>query len=220
MSQYMAELNLTDRAVLIVGGGQVARRKLNGLAECGARITVAAPQIDAGIQQQAAAWGGTLRRIPFHETLLNAAPRWTLVFAATGEAALNRRIAALCNQRALLCNCADGAEESGFRVPAVIRDDPIMAAVSTGGASPALSRALKEHFQENLQPGWAELARLFGAQREAVKQALPEDAARYRFWRETALAARDRLTHAPQENARWLQQRLQAAQQDADANRA
>ena len=208
MPHYMAELLLKERPVLVIGGGQVARRKLTGLLTCGARITVVAPELDP----QVAAWIQqgrlSLRQERFTPPLLALTPRPVLVFAVTGSAEKNRAIAHLCAQQGLLCNSADDATVSGFLVPAVVRRGPVAVAVGTEGQSPALSRLLKERIESWLEPGWQDLALLFGYMRAEVKNRIPKTASRRNFWREISLAADRENRFAAGDNETWFRHRL------------
>ncbi|MBF0462937.1 MAG: bifunctional precorrin-2 dehydrogenase/sirohydrochlorin ferrochelatase [Magnetococcales bacterium] len=208
MVGYMTEMVLTNRPVLCVGGGQVARRKLAGLLPCGPQITVVAPELHPEIGQMVRAGQVRHRAESFAPALLEETPRPVLVFAVTGEAALNREIARQAAQRGLWCNAADDPASSGFLVPAVVRRGPVVVAVSTGGLSPALARLLKERLNVWLEPGWGSLAVLFGAMRERVKQCFADPAARQSFWRETCLAVVRERRFEQGGNDRWLEARL------------
>nr|CRH07802.1 putative precorrin-2 dehydrogenase [Candidatus Magnetococcus massalia] len=216
MTHYMAELALTGQPVLVVGGGKVARRKLTGLLQTGARITVIAPQVCEAIkqldQQEQIAW----QMDHFSADLLDGQqpgqPHWRLVFAATGEAPLNRQIATLCAAKGLLCNSADGTTENGFHVPAMVRQGPITIGVATGGLSPALSRILKSRVEAALEPGWGGLVTLFGAMRDEVKRRLPQAQSRYTFWRQIALDAEAQQRFESTDNRNWFNKQLNAAE--------
>ncbi|MBF0099162.1 MAG: bifunctional precorrin-2 dehydrogenase/sirohydrochlorin ferrochelatase [Magnetococcales bacterium] len=211
----MTELILTNRKVLCIGGGQVAWRKVAGLAECGARIMVVAPQLHPELARWQAEGRLFYRADSFQEALLDEAPRPALVFAATGEEGLNRRIAHLAAARDLWCNSADDPACSGFLVPAVVRRGAVTVAATTGGLSPALSRLLKERLDRLLEPGWGQVAQLFGAWRQRVKVSLVDAAHRQQFWRQTCLALEEenRLQRS-QDNESWLEERLQRAIDD------
>ncbi|WP_193771181.1 precorrin-2 dehydrogenase/sirohydrochlorin ferrochelatase family protein [Candidatus Magnetaquicoccus inordinatus] len=211
MVGYMTELLLTDRVVLCIGGGQVAWRKVQGLTGCGAQVTVLAPQLHPELAALQAQGGIRHRQEWFQEAVLDEQPRPHLLFAATGEEALNRQIAALAAQRSILCNSADDPGSSSFLVPAVVRRGAVTVAVTTGGMSPALSRLLKERLEGFLEPGWGALAQLFGACREQVKRRITDATARQHFWRQTCLAVEREQRYQSTDNQEWLEQRLQQA---------
>ena len=212
MSHYMAELVLAGRPVLMIGGGRVAVRKLQGLAGCAAQVTVVAPELDEELANLVALGRARHLRGSFHPGLLDRAPRPFLVFAVTSRAGLNQEIARLCAERGLLCNSADNPRASGFLVPAVVRQGPVSWAVSTAGRSPALSRLLKERLLEWLEPGWGALAEAFGAIRPRVQASIVDVEKRRLFWREASLAvARERRFEQEEGNEAWLAERLRRA---------
>ncbi len=208
MPHYMAELILTNREVLLIGGGSVAKRKLSGLLTCEANVLIISPRLDPEIahwvQQKKVRHSKTV----FNPEMLDARPGYALVFAATGEAATNRMIAGLCAQRGILCNSADDPGVSGFLVPAMVRRGPVTIGVGTQGASPALSRLLKERIDAWLEPGWGELARLFGAMRQEVKERIGVIKQRQDFWRDTALAVEREERFKKSDNRKWFEERL------------
>jgi precorrin-2 dehydrogenase/sirohydrochlorin ferrochelatase len=91
----------------------------------------------------------------------------SLVFAATGDAGENARIARLCRERGILCNCASAPDLCDFLVPAVERIPPLEATISTGGASPALAARLRRELGRWLAPR-ARMAELMGRIRPLV----------------------------------------------------
>jgi precorrin-2 dehydrogenase len=160
---YMACLDLEGRSCLVVGGGPVALEKASGLLDCGAPVTVVAPQL-----------AGELRDLPVelierrYET--SDLDGRFLVIAATSDTELNRRVHADAEARALLCNVADVPELCSFILPAVYRRDPIAIAVSTGGASPALAQRIRSEIAAVVGPEHAELARTLQALRPWAKE--------------------------------------------------
>ncbi|MBF0176754.1 MAG: bifunctional precorrin-2 dehydrogenase/sirohydrochlorin ferrochelatase [Magnetococcales bacterium] len=210
MTHYMAELILADRPVLLVGGGKVARRKLEGLLACGARVRVIAPELDPWISSRL---GGALEHVaePFDPAHLSKDEPPVLVFAATRDARLNREIARLCRERGLLCNSADDPGVSGFLVAAVVRRGPVVVGVGSGGLSPALSRLLKERLDRWLESGWGEVALLFGSKRDLVKGTLTDASQRQRFWRDAVLAVEREGRCDRTDNAPWFLARLEEA---------
>jgi precorrin-2 dehydrogenase/sirohydrochlorin ferrochelatase len=150
-SYYMACIDLTGRAVLIVGGGNVALEKIEGLLTAGAAVTVVAPQI----LPEVADLDVTLVRRGYRSDDLDGK---FLVVAATATTSVNRRVFRDAEACALLCNVVDVPELCSFILPAVHRHEPIAVAVSTGGASPALAQHLRDQIATVVRPEHAELA--------------------------------------------------------------
>jgi precorrin-2 dehydrogenase/sirohydrochlorin ferrochelatase len=144
---YPLFLDIEGRRVVIAGGGKVALRKAQGLAEAGARITAVAPRFDAGFE------GLPVERIEraFQESDTVGA---MLVFAATDSRDVNHRIAELAKERGIPANIADAPEECGFIVPARIRRGDVQIAVSTGGTDPSRAASLRRKLEE-----WLDLMR-------------------------------------------------------------
>ena len=211
MSHYMVELRLEGRPTLVVGGGQVARRKIAGALRCGARVTVLSPETEPWIQEQVETGRAHHIQEAFSVAHLEATPRPILVFAATSSKALNREIAYLCTKRGLLCNSADDPKVSSFLVSAMVRRSPIVIGVGTEGHSPALSRLIKERIERWLEPGWGELARAFGEKRPLVKKLFADSESRARFWREACLAVEQEARYAKKSgHGTWLRNRIKA----------
>ncbi|MBF0421792.1 MAG: bifunctional precorrin-2 dehydrogenase/sirohydrochlorin ferrochelatase [Magnetococcales bacterium] len=211
MHYYMAELNLTGRLVWVAGGGVVATRKIRGLLETGAQVMVMAPEFHADICQWQAEGRLQVCAGEFDERELDREVRPALVFAATGAAQRNRQIAAYCRERGIWCNSADDPEVSGFLVPAVVRRGALTVAVGTQGASPALSRLLKERIEHWLEPGWQGLVEVFGAMRAEVVRRLADVSERRHFWRNTALLAERERRYDHGDAKIWFMERLDAA---------
>ena len=147
----MACLDLTGRSCLVVGGGRVGLDKAQGLLECGALVTVVAPQASPEVQALAAEW-----RAREYETA--DLEGHLIVTAATDIRALNERVAGDAAQRGMLCNVVDQPDLCTFILPAVHRNGPIAVAISTGGASPALAQWLRAKIAEVVGPEHARIA--------------------------------------------------------------
>ncbi len=173
---YMACLDLEGRSCLVVGAGPVGLEKATGLVECGARVTVVAPQAVAGLAELDVEW------LPHAYRASDLAGRF-LVVAATSDTALNRRVFADAERRGLLCNVADVPELCSFILPAVHREGPIAVAVSTGGASPALAQLLRDRIAAQIGPETARLAHRLEALRPWAKRRYPTYEARRDFFR-------------------------------------
>jgi precorrin-2 dehydrogenase/sirohydrochlorin ferrochelatase len=162
---YMACLDLEGRDVLVVGGGAVALEKVDGLLASGARITVVAPAIRAELRTLPLA---CVER-PFRPSDLDGRH---LVIAATSDDAVNDAVFHECERRRLFCNTVDDPDRCSVILPAVHREGPIAIAVSTGGASPALAKRIRDEAAALVGPHHAELARQLRARRPWAKQAL------------------------------------------------
>jgi siroheme synthase-like protein len=172
---YMACLDLEDRPCLVVGGGAVGFEKARGLLECGATVTVVAPEIEPDLQLLAIRW----RRKRYEAADLAGS---FLVVAATPDRAVNRRVFEDAEARSLLCNVADDAELCSFILPAVYRRDPIALAVSTGGASPALAKRLRDELGGQIDERHVELAWRLRELRPWVRAQYPSYAERRDFF--------------------------------------
>jgi siroheme synthase-like protein len=143
---YPIFLDVEGRAVLVVGGGNVAMRKARGLLEAGARVTVVAPVIAPAFENLRL----TLLARPFEDTDLEGAH---LVFAATNSREVNRRIGLLARERGIPANIADAPAECGFIVPARINREGLQVAISTGGDDPARAAKMRQRLEEWLDRG-------------------------------------------------------------------
>ncbi|MCR4399960.1 MAG: bifunctional precorrin-2 dehydrogenase/sirohydrochlorin ferrochelatase [Syntrophomonadaceae bacterium] len=170
-------LDLEGQACLVVGGGAVARRKVQGLVACGARVTVVSPAVEPGLQRMAQAGEITWRRRGFEDADLEDV---TLVFSCTDQEELNERIAYLCKQKRILVNVVDDPPRCSFVVPSVLRRRSLAVAVSTEGKSPLFARVLREHLERLITPAYGEYVDLLGEARERVKAAFPHDIERRR----------------------------------------
>jgi precorrin-2 dehydrogenase/sirohydrochlorin ferrochelatase len=160
---YMACLDLEGRSVLVVGGGRIALEKLTGLLECGADVTVVAPAVLPEVRELPVRW------LPRRYERDDLAGRY-LVVAATQIESLNASVARDAARRSLLCNVVDDPDKCTVILPAIHRDGPIAIAVSTGGASPALAKRLRDQFAEQIGPRTVEVARQLRARRPWAKQ--------------------------------------------------
>jgi siroheme synthase-like protein len=163
---YMACLDLRGRRCVVVGGGSVGLEKTKGLLACGAEVTVVSPELHAEL----AALDVTVHRRRYRRGDLRGA---FLVIAATSDRAVNERVHRDAEARAMLCNVADVPDLCNFILPAVHREGPIAVAVSTGGASPALAKRIRDDVAASLTPRHAELAERLAALRPWAKERYP-----------------------------------------------
>jgi len=148
---YPVFLDLRGRRCLVVGGGEVAVRKVKGLLEVGARVTVIAPDIipmPAGSR--------VLRRAFRASDVCDMA----LVIAATNNPETNRKIAYEARRRYIWVNVVDDQDTGSVILPAVVKRGSLRMAISTGGASPLLACRLKEQLENQFGEEYGRLVNL------------------------------------------------------------
>ena len=171
---YPLFVKLDGRRALVVGGGHVAARKVEGLRGRGAQVQVVAPELCAELREQAeqATISVTLR--DFREPDLEGA---FLVIAATDDTAVNGRVFAEAERRGVLCNVVDVPELCSFIVPSVMSRGDLTVAVSTGGLSPSTAKLVRERLEDSLGPEYDSYLELMASLRPRVKRryATPEE---------------------------------------------
>ncbi|MHC4480988.1 MAG: precorrin-2 dehydrogenase/sirohydrochlorin ferrochelatase family protein [Planctomycetota bacterium] len=172
---YPIFADLSDRPVLVVGGGQVAARKVKGLLESGAAVSVVAPQLCAKLEELACRDGADVQRREFAPSDLDG--KW-LVVAATDDAALNEAICRKAVRRRIFCNAVDQPDACSFHVPAVARRGLLQLAISTGGASPALARRIRQRLEQQFGPAYEPLLEALTDLRRHVQRRYPGSQAR------------------------------------------
>ena len=179
MNYFPVFFDLTGQRVLIVGGGEVALRKVTLLERTGALITLVAPDIAPELLERGAAGTLKLARREFAPDDLEDV---RLVIVATSRRAVNRWIANLSEARNIPVNVVDDREASRFIVPAIIDRDPVLVAISTGGTSPVLARRLRERLEALIPARIGELASWLKALRRTTRRKLRDTDERRRFF--------------------------------------
>ena len=172
-------LNLAQRRVLVVGGGQPALRKVRLALSAGADVTLVAPTVVAELAALAAQGDIGLRRRRFAPGDLGGA---ALVFSATGLAEVDAHVAELARAAGLQVNAVDRPAVSTFIMPSIVDRDPVTIAISSGGAAPLLVRRLRAELEARLPAALGRLARFAGSFRSAVMANIHDPLARLRFW--------------------------------------
>ena len=175
MEHFPIFLGLKGRPVLVVGGGEAAARKLRLLQKAGAVVTVVAPRVLPEIEESPA----LLRRRGF---VAGDVSGQIIVFAATKIPEVDDRVAEAAKSKGLPWNVVDRVEASSFILPAIVERDPVVIAISSAGAAPALARRLRERIEGLLPARLGQLARFADGFRGAVKGLLPDGSSRRRFW--------------------------------------
>jgi siroheme synthase-like protein len=168
MGYYPVLLDLTDRRCVVVGGGIIAGRRVDGLVKAGARVTVISPRLAPALAALVAA--GRVEHEPreYREGDLDGAD---LAFVATDTGEVNAAVAREARERGVWINAADDPARCTFILPALVRRGDLTVAVATGGSSPALARAIREELEAYLTDDYATLASIAAEARREVRQA-------------------------------------------------
>ncbi|MGD0766094.1 MAG: bifunctional precorrin-2 dehydrogenase/sirohydrochlorin ferrochelatase [Dehalococcoidia bacterium] len=167
MAYYPVFLEMKGRACLVVGGGQVAARKVDALLAAGARVTVVSPALDAELARLKA--GRKVEHVD-REYERGDLRRHALVVAATDDPATNSRVAADAKASGVLVNVVDEPALCDFILPSVVRRGEVVLAISTGGLSPALARWLRGELESFLSEDFARLADLLADVRRDLRE--------------------------------------------------
>ncbi len=179
MNRLPLFLDLSDQPCLVIGGGDVAARKITSLVDVGARVTVVAPVIGDTAAELAERHGLEVVRREFGPSDVRGR---LLVIAATDDAGVNRAAFAACRERRVLINTVDDAALSTAIFPSIVDRGPVTVAVSTGGASPTLARRIREQIETLLPAATGRLAEFLRQRRALVRESVPDIDARRRLW--------------------------------------
>jgi len=163
--QYPVNLTLDGRRCLVVGGGKIALRKVEGLLVCGGRVRVVAPAV---VAELAALAGVAVERRRWRPD--DVAGMW-LVIAATDDPAVNRAVYDAGSRAGVWVNGADDPANCSFTLPSVVRRGDLQIAVSTGGRSPALATWLRRRLEGQIGPEYSTLLDLLATERDGLKAA-------------------------------------------------
>ncbi len=180
---YPVFLNLSGQLVLIVGGGAVGLRKAQGVLAAGASLTVVSREFSAVWDEIPAA---TTRIHEAYRTAHMKMHRWRLVFAATDAAAVNDSVARDAGAAGILCCRCDAPDFGDFSGGAMWQQAGLTLAVSTNGASPILSRRIRDGCVDSLDPIFTLWAQLLADWRPRVLYAVRDAAHRQVLLREIA----------------------------------
>jgi precorrin-2 dehydrogenase/sirohydrochlorin ferrochelatase len=149
MKYYPVFLRVAGRRCVVIGGGEVAQRKVESLLLAGACVAVVSPTLTSGLRSLAA--DGKIEHVarPYRSGDLSGV---LLAYAATDDEALHGAIAAEAETAGVLLNVVDRPRWCGFIVPSILRRGDLTVAVSTAGGSPALARRVREDIEHALGP--------------------------------------------------------------------
>jgi precorrin-2 dehydrogenase / sirohydrochlorin ferrochelatase len=165
MQYYPIFLDLRAYPCLVIGGGTVAERKVQSLLQAHGQVTVISPTCTPQLQSWAVDRTITLYERPYCSGDLQG---FSLVFAATSDETLHEKIAAEARGAGVLLNVVDHPALCSFIMPAVVSQGDLTLAISTGGASPALAKKIRQTLERHFGPEYDLALQLLARVRERV----------------------------------------------------
>jgi precorrin-2 dehydrogenase/sirohydrochlorin ferrochelatase len=164
---YPVTLEIQGRRCLVVGGGAVALRKIQGLVEEGAQVTVVSPEVVEPVAMMAEKGEIALERRTYRG---DAAGRWSLIIAATDDREVNQSVFRDAEAHGVWCNVADDPEFCSFHLPARVRRGPLQMALSSAGEAPFAVARLRRLLERRFGPEWAEWLAAAARFRDSVRE--------------------------------------------------
>ena len=177
-------LNVKGQRALVVGGGTSAARRADLLARAGSDLTVLTPEMNDDLARVVAEFEITHKT---NELSADDVKGCLVVFGASTDPAINEKVHELAAAAGILVNISDTTDLCDFIMPAIVDRSPLLISISSGGATPLLTRMLKARFETTIPAAYGRLAEFAGSYRDRVKSAITNMARRRRFW-ETMIA--------------------------------
>ncbi len=179
-------LNVKNKTCLVVGGGDIATRKIILLLQAGAQVSVVSPELDTTLKEYIALGKIKYCAEYFHpEQLRNI----VLVIAATNDRTTNQLVSEAAQQQRIPVNVVDNPDLCTFIIPSIVDRSPLLIAVSSSGQSPVLARLLRAQLEIMIPAAYARVAEIAGKFRQHVKEHFTHPEKRRIFW-EKALQGR------------------------------
>ncbi len=172
-------LDLRERRCLVVGGGEVAERKTSLLLRAGGHVTVVAPALCQALARRVAAGEVTHHARRYVDDDLAGC---RVAFAATDDREVNAAVSRAAQARNIPVNVADDPGLCSFIMPSIVDRSPVVAAVSTGGASPVLARLIRMRLEQLIPSAYGRLGAFVEGFRERVKARFAAGRERKNFW--------------------------------------
>ena len=166
MAYYPIFLNLTGQPCIVIGGGAVAERKVDRLIQAGARVTLVSPTLTSKLISVVAQ--GAMRHIR-RQYQPGDLRGYALGFVATADPGVSAEVAREGRDLGVWVNAADDPSHCDFILPSLLQRGELMVAVSSGGSSPALSRAIREELESYFTEDYTTLAEVASEVRGELK---------------------------------------------------
>jgi precorrin-2 dehydrogenase/sirohydrochlorin ferrochelatase len=167
MRYYPVFLDIADKPVVVIGGGNIALQKMDGLLDAGAKVTVISPELNERMTELRDE-GRFMHVKRVYEP--GDIEGYELAFVATDDHEENRRVWQEGRQRRIWVNAVDDIPNCDFIMPGIVQQGGLVIAISTSGASPAMARKVREDIQEFLAPEDAALLDLAAEVRRELRQ--------------------------------------------------
>ena len=166
MSLFPMFVKLAGRLVVVVGGGEIAAGKIDGLLQAGAKVRIVSPALDSTlasfVRENKVEWS---EKEFSPEDLKDA----FLAIAATSVPSVNAAVYRAADESGLLCNAVDDIQNCHFFYGAVVQRGDLQIAVSTNGKSPALAQRLRKELEVQFGPEYESWLEWLGAAREVLR---------------------------------------------------
>lgn len=206
-------INVKNRDCLVVGGGEVAARKVALLLRAGARVTVISPELGTELSEQLHQGSIVHRAEIFRPDHLADA---VLVIAATADRSVNQQVSASAGKLRIPVNVVDNPDLCSFIMPSIVDRSPMLIAVSSGGTSPVLARLLRARLESMIPEAYGRLATYAGNLRTRVKQHFSHPEKRRMFWEKALQGPFAEMVFAGKDRAAqdYLERSLQSEADD------
>lgn len=168
MRYYPIFLDLRAQHCLVIGGGEVAERKVATLLQAAGQVTVISPTLTPQLQAWVEERKITAHLFPYQKGDMHG---FSLVFAATDDEELHRQIAAEAQEAGIFLNVVDRPALCSFIVPAIVSQGDLTLAISTSGTSPALAKKIRQELTQQFGPEYAQALSLLARVRELTANA-------------------------------------------------
>jgi len=165
MRYYPIFLDIKDKPCVVIGGGNVAERKVISLLDAGARVVVISPALTPALKKLV------------REKIINYCPKpyedgdlkgFFLAYSATDNSSVNRKVFNEAKREGILLNVVDVPKLCNFIVPSVVDRGDLLIAISTSGKSPALAKKIRKHLEREFGEEYAVFLDIMGKVREKV----------------------------------------------------
>ncbi len=167
MRYYPAFLDIAAKPVVVIGGGEVAARKVEVLLACGADVTIVSPEVDPALRALIDA--GRVRHIA-REYRAGDLAGYKLAIVGTDDRSANDAAAREARRLGVWVNAVDDPPNCDFIMPGVVRRGDLIVAVSTSGGSPAMARKMREELEEFLTEDYALMLTLAAEVRAELRE--------------------------------------------------